>query len=179
MVDWKNDQKWHCGPTKKYQRRPYCRSVTEFTVRWGAAPQMFAEWLGRTVGGGVADTAIRVGGYTFPLLFSCLFSWLCLWPCSSPSFHMELCKHLLRDAEMNETQFLPSRKSQSDGRNKSRTGNVYIFCFAWKLILIKLLEITGVERPYYTHTWVVIFIIVKEYLLYLISFIVPVNLKVY
>lgn len=35
--------------------------------------------------------------------------------------------HLLGDTEMHGTQFLPSGKSQSDGRDRSSAGNVYLY----------------------------------------------------
>lgn len=134
MVNWKNDQKWHCGPTKKYQRRLYCSSVMEFNVHGGTAPEMFAEWLcrncGRWCGGRSGSSHWELPLlYACPLLLSCLSSCLFPWLCFFPSFHtftwME--NHLLGDIKMHETQLLPSRSSQSDGRDRSRTGNVYLY----------------------------------------------------
>lgn len=88
MVNWKNDQKWHCGPTKKYQRRLDCRSATKFSIHWEQLHKCLrrngTRWCGRC-----NDNTRWVWWVRLPLAVLLPFLLICPWPCSSPSFHLD------------------------------------------------------------------------------------------
>lgn len=78
-----------------------------------------------TVVGGVAGPVITLARFVCPLVFVAVLLTL---PLTLPfSFPLCGCHHILRDTKLHETQFLPSRKSQSVGRDGSRTGNMYLY----------------------------------------------------